>query len=57
MENSLKIRNFKAKIEPILYGSECWTIDSTMRKKIDGYYTRLLRMATHISCKDNVTNI
>ena len=34
MENSLKIRTFKATIEPILlYGSECWIIDSTMRKK------------------------
>ena len=36
MENSLKIRTFKATIEPILlYGSECWTIDSTIRKQID----------------------
>ena len=29
---------------------------STMRKKIDGCYTKLLRMATHISWKDKVTN-
>ena len=41
-EISLKIRTFKATIEPILlYGGECWTIDSTMRKKsmviIPGY--------------------
>ena len=57
MENSLKIRNVKATIEPILlYGSECWTNDSTMPKKIDGYYTRLLRMAAHIPWKDNFTN-
>ena len=57
MENSLKIRNFKATFEPILlYGSECWTIDYTMRKKIECCYTRLLRMATHISWKYNVTN-
>ena len=36
MENSLKIRNFKATIKPILlYGSEFWTIDYTMRKKFD----------------------
>ena len=35
MENSLKIRTFKATIEPILlYGSEFWTIDSTMRKHL-----------------------
>ena len=57
MENRLKIRTFKATIEPILlYGSECWTIDSTMRKQIDCCYTRLLRMATNISWKDKVTN-
>ena len=36
MENSLKIRTFKTTIEPILlYGSECWTIDSIMRMQID----------------------
>ena len=57
MENSLKIRTFKAIIEPILlYGSECWTIDSTMRMNIDGYYTRLIIMATNISWKDKVIN-
>ena len=57
MENHLKIRTFKATIEPmLLYDSECWTIDSTMRKQIDGCYTRLLRMATNISWKDKVTN-
>ena len=50
MENSLKIRTFKATIEPILlFDSELWTIDSTMRKKIYDCYTRLLRMATNIS--------
>ena len=57
MEKSLKIRNFKDIIETILlYGSECLTIDSTMRKKIDGCYTRLLRMATNISWKDTFIN-
>ena len=57
MENILKIRTFKATIEPILsYGSEFWTIDSTMRKQINGYYTRLLRMTTNISWKDKVIN-
>ena len=31
-------------------------IDSTMLRQIDGCYTRLLRMTTHISWKDKVTN-
>ena len=57
MESSLKIRTFKATIEPILlYGSECCTIDSTMRKQIYGCYTRLLIMATNISWEDKITN-
>ena len=57
MVNSLKIRTFKATIEPILlYGSECWTIDFIMRKQICDCYTRLLRMATNISWKYKVTN-
>ena len=57
MKNNLKIRTFKVTIKPILlYGSECWTIDSTIRKKIDACYTRLLRMTTHLSRKDKVTN-
>ena len=35
MNINLKIRTFKATIEPILlYGSECWTIDASLRKKI-----------------------
>ena len=57
MKNSLKIRTFKAIIELILlYGSECCTIDSTMRRKIYGYYTRLLRKAIYISWKYKAAN-
>ena len=56
MENSLKIIIFKVTIEPILlHGSEYWTINSIIRKKIDVYYTRRLIMATNISWKEKVT--
>ena len=64
-ENNMELQNgkqyenktLKATIDPILlYGSECWTIDSTMRKQIEYCYTRLLRIATQISWKDKVTN-
>ena len=49
---TLKIREFKANIETVpLYGSQCWTLDSKMRKRIYGLYTRLLRMAQNISWK------
>ena len=46
----LKIRIFKVIIETILlYGSETWTIDKKLRRKIDGYYTKLLRMVLNVS--------
>ena len=57
MNISLKIRTFKVTVEPILlYGSETWTINVSLRKKIDGCYTRLLRMASNISWKEKLTN-
>ena len=46
MRNQIKIRTFKPTIEPILlYGSDCWTIDSFIRKKLDDCYTILLLIA------------
>ena len=57
MNISLKIRTFKVTVEPILhYRSETWTINVSLRKKIDGCYTRLLRMASNISWKEKLTN-
>ena len=58
MKNSLKIKTFNATIESILlYSSEFWTFDSTMRKQIEYCYNRLHRMSTHISWQDKFTNI
>ena len=57
MNTSLKIRTFTVTVEPILlYGSETWTINVSLRKKIDDCYTRLLRMASNISWKEKLTN-
>ena len=57
MNISLKIRTFKVTVESILlYGSETWTINVSLRKKIDVCYTRLLRMASNISWKEKLTN-
>ena len=56
MRNKLKIRPFKVTVETvILYGSQCWTLESQLRKRIDGCYTHLLRMAQNISLK-SITN-
>ena len=57
MSNQLKIRAFKATVETVLlYGSQCWTVNSKLRKRIDGCYTRLIRMAQNISWKSKTKN-
>ena len=57
MSNQLKIRAFKATVETVLLiGSQCWTVDSKLRKHLNGCYTRLLRMAQNISWKSKTIN-
>ena len=57
MCRELKIRLFIATVESILlYGSETWTITKTLSKKIDGCYTRMLRMALDIDWRAHKTN-
>ena len=58
LRRNLKIRLFIVTIEPILlYSSETWTITASLSKRIDGCYTRMLRMALNINWRDMVTNI
>ena len=53
----MKVRLFIATVESVLlYGSEAWTITKTMKKKIDGCYTRMLRMSLGVSWKQKLTN-
>ena len=55
---SLKVRIFRATIETkYTYGAETWTTTKTMNTRIDGCYTRPLRMALNISWKDKINNI
>ena len=57
LRKDLKIRLFQATVESILlYGSETWTITKALEKKIDGCYTRMLRMALDIDWKLHITN-
>ena len=45
LRRDLKISLFQATVESILlYGSETWTMTESLRKKIDGCYTRMLWM-------------
>ena len=58
IRDSLKVRIFRATIKTIYtYGAETWTTTKTMTKRIDGCYTRLLRMALNIYWKDKINNI
>ena len=56
LPNNLKIKIFRATIEPILlYGSETWTLSRKLEKRLDGTYTRLLMRAQNLSWKRHPT--
>ena len=57
LKRKIKERLFVATVESVLlYGAETWTISKTMEKRLDGCYTRMLRMAYNVSWKDKITN-
>ena len=57
IKRNIKERLFLSTVEPILlYGAETWTVTKTLRKHLDGCYTRMLRMAYNVSWKDKVRN-
>lgn len=57
MSKDLKVRTFQATVEAVLlYGAETWTVTKTLGKRIDGTYTRMLRMVLGVSWKDKLTN-
>ena len=40
----------------LLYGSETWTFTKELTSRVDGVYTRLLRLCLNVSWKDKWTN-
>ena len=57
LRRDLKIRLFQATVESILlYGSETWTMTASLLKRIDGCYTRMLRMALNVNWRQRLTN-
>ena len=57
LRRDLKVRLFQATVESILlYGSETWTMTKALLKKIDGCYTRMLRMALNVNWKLHTNN-
>ena len=58
LSKRIKIRLFIATVESVLlYGAETWTITQTMKKQLDGCYTRMLWMALNVSWKQLIPNI
>ena len=54
----IKERLFISTVESVLlYGSETWTITKAMKKKIDGCYTKMLRIIKGVSWRDHMTNL
>ena len=57
LSRKMKIRIFKATVESILlYGCQTWTVNKTLQKRMDGCYTRMLRMVLDVSWKERRTN-
>ena len=57
MRKDLKIRLFQATVESILlYGSETWTVTESLAKRIDGCYTRMLKMVLDVHWPTKISN-
>ena len=57
LSRKIKVRLFLATVESVLlYGSETWTLTKSMEKKLNGCYTRMLRMCLNVSWKQKLTN-
>ena len=57
LSDNLKRNFFRAAVESVLvYGSVSWTLTKKCEKRIDGAYTRMLRVALNKSWRDHLTN-
>ena len=57
LSRKMKIRIFKATVESVLlYGCPTWTVNKVLERRMDGCYTRMLRMVLNISWKEKLTN-
>ena len=57
VSEGLKRNFFRAAVESVfVYRSVTWTLTQSIEKKIDGCYTRMLRVETNTTWRDNLTN-
>ena len=57
LPRQIKLGFFYATVESVLlYGSEFWTLNTTLEKSLDGGYTRMLPAVLNISKSTHVTS-
>ena len=58
ISRELKLKFFPATVEAILlYGSECWAMNASLQKSLDGLYTPMLRVAVlNVNWRDHISN-
>ena len=57
MKKELKIRVFLSTVESVLlYNASTWTLTKQLSRRIDGSYTKMLRMALNVHLAQHMTN-
>ena len=57
LNENLKVRFFRATVETVLlYGSDTWTLTQALEKRLDGAYTKMLRVVKNVSWQQHLTN-
>ena len=57
ISRELKLKFFCATVEAVLlYGSECWTMNTSPQESLDGSYTRILRVVLNVKWRDHISN-
>ena len=57
LREEMKVKVFRAAVETVLlYGSETWILTKAASRKIDGAYTKILRVVKGITWQDKVPN-
>ena len=57
LSDGLKTGLFRATIELVLlYGSTSWTLTQSLDKKLNGAYTKMLRVVKNVTWQKRITN-
>ena len=57
LQDNVKLVFFRATMESVLlYGAETWTLTKKMNDRLDGTYTKMLRVVLGVSWRDHMTN-